>query len=141
MQSPNTDLPVNKRTRSNILWNLQRDINQTVGGGDWTPFQEKAGVFGMRKRIPLMPGIYMEVGIVARSIWQRFDMTTRKEQMRDLGQGVFVDESLTYQAYFSFAGQGTSQIERVPRVMRTSQSHFAVLRVLKQFLERIRRNV
>ena len=140
MENPNAqNLPVNTRTRANILWNLQRDLTQTVGGGDWTPFQEKAGVFGMRKRIPVMPGIYFEIGVIARSTWQKFDLTTRQEYYRNLGTGVFLDESLLYQAYFAMGGQGVSRLERVPRVMKTSQSHLAVLRVLEQFMERLRR--
>jgi hypothetical protein len=142
MQSPNNqDLPVNTRTRANILWNLQRDISQTVGSKDWQPFQEKVGVFGMRKRIKIMPGFYMEIGIVARAIWQRFDMTTRREHFRNLGRGVFIDESLTYQAYFRFAGQKATSLDKMPRVMVTSRSHTAVLRALKKFLNDLNRAI
>lgn len=142
MQSPNNkDLPINTRTRANILWNLQRDTSQTVGSKNWTPFQEKVGVFGLRKRIKIMPEFYMEIGIVARTIWQRFDMISRREHFRNLGMGVFVDESLTYQAYFRFAGQKATRLDQMPRVMVTSRSHMAVLRVLRKFLNDLNREI
>ena len=142
MQNPNTrDLPINTRTRANIIWNLQRDITLTTNTQGWTPFQEKVGVFGMRKRIKIIPGFYMEIGIVARAIWQRFDMTSRREHFRNLGMGVFVDESLTYQAYFRFAGQNATRLDKMPRVMVTSRNHMTALRALKKFLNDLNRAI
>lgn len=142
MQNPDTrDLPVNTRTRANILWNLQKDIQQTVGGENWQPFQEKVGVFGMRRRIPLFPGFFFEIGIVARSEWRKFDMNTRNEFTRNLGVGVFLDESLVYQGYFCFGGSEALRTEKLPRIVKSSKSHFAVLRSLKKFTEQLRKAV
>jgi len=109
-------------------------------GGRWDPFQEKAGVYGVRRRITLYRDFALFLGVAARSSIYRFDMMAPSDRGGDTEE---LDERRPhlYQVFVYVKDRGFGYHESKPRVIYTTAKLDEAAQRLTRYVDKLRRTL
>ena len=130
--------PADTDLRNATLWEMRRLLDLRVGG-TWDPFQEKPGVYGLRRRIPLYRDLAFYVGIAVRSSLYRFDMIRPAYVNAEIQEGEDERRSHTYQVFVYTQGRGFGYNESRPRVIFTTATMPEAVLKLTGYVNSMRR--